>query len=319
MLKKYQDLIENKLSGLHFPKNPENLYDPIRYFLSLGGKRMRPVMLMMAHEMFGGRAENVISPSVAIELFHNFSLVHDDIMDKAALRRGNATVHEKWNNDVAILSGDALLIEAYKLIAECDGKYLKQVLDIFNKTSTEVCEGQIMDMDFEKRDLVSIDEYIEMIRLKTAVLVGGSLKIGAVLAGADAKNADLIYQFGVHLGIAFQLQDDILDAYGDPKKFGKTAGGDIAANKKTFLLLKTKELASEADKNHLENLMHIFHHDKIEQVMNLYDTYQVKTIAEAEMKKYLQTAMNNLHAVSVSNELKKPLTDLAGFLMQRES
>jgi geranylgeranyl diphosphate synthase type II len=319
MYEKYQIAIEKKLAEINLPKKPENLYNPIRYFLSLGGKRMRPVLLMMAHEMFGGKAENTIAPATAIELFHNFSLVHDDIMDKASLRRGQATVHEKWNADIAILSGDALLIEAYKLLAECDGRYLKQVLAIFNKTSVEVCEGQIMDMDFEKRNNVSIDEYIDMIRLKTAVLLGGSLKIGAVLAGANEKDAEAIYHFGVHLGIAFQLQDDILDAYGDPKKFGKTVGGDIAANKKTFLLLKTKELASETDKKHLENLMHIFHHDKIEQVMKMYDAYHVKNIAEGEMQNHFQTAMNNLQAIAVTNELKKPLTELAGFLMQRES
>lgn len=318
-LELYQHAVERKISELKFPAHPHNLYDPIRYFLSLGGKRMRPVLLMMSHELFGGKHENVTSPAVAMELFHNFSLVHDDIMDKAALRRGKATVHEKWNTNTAILSGDAILIEAYKLLSDCDVKYLKSVLEIFNQTSVEVCEGQVMDMDFEIRNDVSIEEYIEMIRLKTAVLLGGSLKIGAILAGANEKEAENIYQFGVHLGIAFQLQDDVLDAYGDPKKFGKTVGGDIAANKKTFLLLKTRELASDADKKHLENLLHIFHSDKIEQVLKLYGKYKVKELAEEEMKKHYEKAMQNLNAISLNEDSKHPLKLLAQFLMSREN
>lgn len=315
----YQHAIENKIAELKFPQKPQNLYDPIRYFLSLGGKRMRPVLVMMSHEMFGGKHSDVISPAVAMELFHNFSLVHDDIMDNAALRRGKATVHEKWNTNTAILSGDAILIESYKLISQCDSKHLSQVLDVFNRTALEVCEGQVIDMDFEIRNNVSIEEYIEMIRLKTAVLLGGCLEIGAVLANSSNDDAKHIYEFGINLGIAFQLHDDILDVYANPDKFGKTVGGDIASNKKTFLLLKTVELCDKVDKKHLESLMHLYHENKIQQVMSLYDKYQVKSLAENEMKKYFDSAMNHLEKISVSTEKKQPLISLANFLMQRES
>lgn len=315
----YQHAIEKNIAELKFPRKPENLYGPINYFLSLGGKRMRPVLVMMSHEMFGGKFENVVSPALAMELFHNFSLVHDDIMDNAALRRGKATVHEKWNSNTAILSGDAILIEAYKLISECDSKLLPQALEVFNRTATEVCEGQVMDMDFEIRNDVSIAEYIEMIRLKTAVLLGGCLEIGAVLANSSKEDAKHIYEFGINLGISFQLHDDILDVYADPDKFGKTVGGDIASNKKTFLLLKTMELCDSADKKHLESLLHLYHENKISQVMALYNKYQVKSLAENEMKKYFDSAMNHLEKISVSPEKKQPLISLSNFLMQREN
>jgi geranylgeranyl diphosphate synthase type II len=315
----YQHAIEKKISELEFPKNPENLYDPIRYFLDLGGKRMRPVLLLMSHEMFGGDHKNVVSPALAIELFHNFSLVHDDIMDKAALRRGKATVHEKWNTNTAILAGDAILIESYKLMMDSPIENLKSALSVFNQTALEVCEGQVMDMDFEIRNDVSIAEYIEMIRLKTAVLLGGSLEIGAILANASKDDYQHIYEFGINLGIAFQLHDDILDVYADPDKFGKTVGGDIASNKKTFLLLKTLELVNDFDKKHLESLLHLYHENKIQQVMSLYDKYQVKSLAEGEMKKYFDSAMNHLEKIKVSPEKKQPLILLANFLMQRES
>jgi len=315
----YQHAIEKKISELEFPKSPENLYEPIRYFLSLGGKRMRPILMLMSHEMFGGKFENVLSPSIAMELFHNFSLVHDDIMDKAALRRGKATVHEKWNTNTAILSGDAILIESYQLLTECDPKHLPLVLSVFNRTALEVCEGQVMDMDFEIRNDVSIEEYIQMIRLKTAVLLGGSLEIGAILANASKDDYQHIYEFGINLGIAFQLHDDILDVYANPDKFGKTVGGDIASNKKTFLLLKTLELVNDFDKKHLDSLLHLYHANKIEQVMSLYDKYNVKSLAEAEMKKYFDSAVNHLNKINVSLEKKQPLILLANFLMQREN
>lgn len=315
----YQHAIERKIAELKFPQHPENLYEPIRYFLDLGGKRMRPVLLLMSHEMFGGNHKNVVSPALAIELFHNFSLVHDDIMDKAALRRGKATVHEKWNTNTAILAGDAMLIESYKLMIDSPTENLKPALSVFNQTALEVCEGQVMDMDFETRNDVSISEYIEMIRLKTAVLLGGSLEIGAILANASKNDYQHIYEFGINLGLAFQLHDDILDVYADPDKFGKTVGGDIASNKKTFLLLKTVELVNDFDKKHLESLLHLYHENKIEQVMSLYDKYQVKSLAEIEMKKYFDSAMNHLEKINVSTEKKQPLISLANFLMQRES
>jgi geranylgeranyl diphosphate synthase type II len=315
----YQYAIERKIAELKFPQHPENLYEPIRYFLDLGGKRMRPVLLLMSHEMFGGDHKNVVSPALAIELFHNFSLVHDDIMDKAALRRGKATVHEKWNTNTAILAGDAMLIESYKLMMDSPIENLKSALNVFNQTALEVCEGQVMDMDFEIRNDVTIAEYIEMIRLKTAVLLGGSLEIGAILANASKDDYQHIYEFGINLGLAFQLHDDILDVYADPDKFGKTVGGDIASNKKTFLLLKTVELVNDFDKKHLESLLHLYHENKIQQVMSLYDKYQVKSLAEIEMKKYFDSAMNHLEKINVSTEKKQPLISLANFLMQRES
>ncbi len=315
----YQHAIERKIAELKFPQHPENLYEPIRYFLDLRGKRMRPALLLMSHEMFGGDHKNVVSPALAIELFHNFSLVHDDIMDKAALRRGKTTVHEKWNTNTAILAGDAMLIESYKLMMDSPIENLKSVLSVFNQTALEVCEGQAMDMDFEIRNDVSIAEYIEMIRLKTAVLLGGSLEIGAILANASKDDYQHIYEFGINLGIAFQLHDDILDVYANPDKFGKTVGGDIASNKKTFLLLKTVELVNDFDKKHLDSLLHLYHENKIQQVMSLYDKYQVKSLAEIEMKKYFDSAMNHLEKINVSNEKKQPLISLANFLMQRES
>lgn len=315
----YQYAIERKIAELKFPQHPENLYEPIRYFLDLGGKRMRPVLLLMSHEMFGGDHKNVVSPALAIELFHNFSLVHDDIMDKAALRRGKATVHEKWNTNTAILAGDAMLIESYKLMMDSPIENLKPALIVFNQTALEVCEGQVMDMDFEIRNDVTIAEYIEMIRLKTAVLLGGSLEIGAILANASKDDYQHIYEFGINLGLAFQLHDDILDVYADPDKFGKTVGGDIASNKKTFLLLKTLELVNDFDKKHLESLLHLYHENKIQQVMSLYDKYQVKSLAENEMKKYFDSAMDHLEKIKVSPEKKQPLISLANFLMQRES
>jgi geranylgeranyl diphosphate synthase type II len=315
----YQHAIEKKIAELEFPQKPENLYGPIRYFLTLGGKRMRPVLLLMSHELFGGNHKNAVSPAIAIELFHNFSLVHDDIMDRAALRRGKVTVHEKWNTNTAILSGEAILIESYKLMMDCPTENLKSALNIFNQTALEVCEGQVMDMDFEIRNDVAIGEYIKMIRLKTAVLLGGSLQIGAVLANSSQEHAKHIYEFGINLGIAFQLHDDILDVYADPDKFGKTVGGDIASNKKTYLLLKTMELCNSSDKKHLESLLHLYHENKIQQVMSLYDKYKVKFLAETEMKKYFNSAMSHLDKINVSDDKKQPLTALANFLMQREN
>lgn len=318
MIEKYQQEVEEAINRLSFPNKPNELYEPIKYFLTLGGKRMRPVLVLLANEMFGGDYKKNISPALAMELFHNFSLVHDDIMDNAPLRRGKQTVHEKWNTNTAILSGDAILIEAYKLLAQSETKNIIPVFNLFNQTAIEVCEGQVFDMEFEKRTDVSIEEYIEMIKLKTAVLLGCCLKTGALLANTSEEDANHIYNFGIHLGIAFQLHDDILDAYGDPEKFGKTVGGDIAANKKTFLLLKTEELASTDDKKHLNALMEFFHEHKVVQVKMLYDKYKVKELAEEEMQKHFNIAIENLNAISISEEKKAPMKILAENLMKRE-
>jgi geranylgeranyl diphosphate synthase type II len=242
-LSHFQQLIEKGLSSLELDKKPAELYDPIQYMLNLGGKRMRPALLLMSNEMFGGNPEEVISPALGIEVFHNFTLLHDDIMDKAPLRRTKATVHEKWNANVAILSGDTMFVQSCQLMMKVNDKYLRKVMDLFMKTAIEVCEGQQYDMNYESIEKVSLDEYLEMIALKTAVLLGGSLAIGAICADAKEDDIENIYHFGKKLGIAFQLQDDILDAYGDAEKFGKQVGGDIISNKKTFLLISACEQA----------------------------------------------------------------------------
>src|ERR1700712_3291104 len=243
-----QAIISNEVKQLNFPEYPAALYEPIKYILSLGGKRMRPALLLMACDLFGGDLKKAISPALAIEVFHNFTLMHDDIMDNAPLRRGKITVHERWNPNVGILSGDVMLIEGYKLMMQVDDHLLRPILNIFNETAVGVCEGQQIDMEFETRNDVAIDEYITMIRLKTAVVLGGALKIGAIIGGAGVNDAALIHTFGEQLGIAFQLQDDILDVYGNPEKFGKQVAGDILANKKTFLLIKALELANESQR-----------------------------------------------------------------------
>ena len=238
------NLVNNQLEKEQFGEEPVGLYEPIKYTLANGGKRIRPALALMAYSVFAKYdARSVLMPALGVEILHNFTLLHDDIMDHAEVRRGKATVHKKWDENTAILSGDAMFILAYKYLAKCNEKVLAKVLNIFSKTALEICEGQQYDMDFEERYDVSIDEYLEMIRLKTAVLLGCSLKIGAICGGADDKDADLLYDFGINIGLAFQLMDDILDVYADYETFGKEPGGDIASNKKTFLLLKALELA----------------------------------------------------------------------------
>ncbi|MBU2045104.1 MAG: polyprenyl synthetase family protein [Bacteroidetes bacterium] len=242
-IQELQQIIDQAVKDTTYPSEPKELYEPISYLMALGGKRLRPAMVLMATDLFGGDIQEALAPALAVELFHNFTLMHDDIMDKAPLRRGQPTVHAKWNEAVAILSGDVMFVKAYKMMIQVKPDILSPVLEVFNQTAVGVCEGQQIDMNFERRAEVSIPEYVEMIRLKTAVLVGGALKIGALIGNASEKDAQLLYEFGENLGIAFQLQDDILDVYGDPEKFGKQVGGDIISNKKTFLLIKALELA----------------------------------------------------------------------------
>lgn len=314
-------LIEEHLNQLSFPKHPDNLYEPIRYFLSLGGKRMRPILLLLGNELFDGKYEKVLPQALAIELFHNFTLIHDDIMDRAELRRGKETVHTKWNQHVGILSGDAMLVYAYQLLAKCEEKYFIKIHQLFNQVALEVCEGQQYDMDFENK-LISIDEYLEMIRLKTSVLLGTSLEMGAVLAGANEKDAKKLYLFGEHLGMAFQLQDDLLDAFGDPEKFGKKQGGDILANKKTYLLLCALRDANQEQK---EKLMHflfttdVSNKEKIENVIHIYNSLSVKEKTQEEMNKHFELAKLSLDEIPVSNEKKETLLQLAESLMIRVS
>ncbi|RYE21102.1 MAG: polyprenyl synthetase family protein [Sphingobacteriales bacterium] len=320
-LHELQSLIIEGVNKLSYPAEPAALYEPISYILSIGGKRLRPALVLMACDMFGGNVEAAVQPALAIEVFHNFTLMHDDIMDNAPLRRGNVTVHEKWNTNIAILSGDVMMVEANKLMMMVDDRILRTVMDIFNQTAQGVCEGQQLDMDFEHDDHVSIDGYINMIRLKTAVLLGGALKIGALIGGADTNNAENLYQFGVNLGIAFQLQDDILDVYGDPEKFGKQVGGDIISNKKTYLLIKALELAGTRQSDELNQWIAATNFDngvKVAAVTSLYNDLQVREHAETAMNAYAEKAFKALDAVTVSEQYKQYIREFADGLMVRD-
>jgi geranylgeranyl diphosphate synthase type II len=321
-LNELQGIINKEVNQLDFPLYPANLYEPIKYILSLGGKRMRPALLLMACDLFGGDINKAISSALAIEVFHNFTLMHDDIMDNAPLRRGNITVHEKWNKNVAILSGDVMLVEGYKLMMNVDEHLLRPIMNIFNETAVGVCEGQQLDMEFETRNDVGIDEYIEMIRLKTAVVLGSALKIGALIGGANAEDAALLQTFGEQLGIAFQLQDDILDVYGNPEKFGKQVGGDIQSNKKTFLLIKALELADGTQSGELKKWLsgsQFPASEKVEMVTGIYDQIGVRQNAWQAMQTYADKAFGALDAINLPSEHKQYLRDFADGLMVREN
>ncbi|MFD2872110.1 polyprenyl synthetase family protein [Mucilaginibacter ximonensis] len=320
-LQKLQLLIDNAVTELQFSPYPAELYEPIYYILSMGGKRMRPALLLMACDLFGGDVEKAVPPALAIEVFHNFTLMHDDIMDKAPLRRGKTTVHERWNQNAAILSGDVMLIEGYKLMMQVEDRLLRTILNVFNDTAVGVCEGQQLDMDFEIRNDVKIDEYIYMIRLKTAVVLGGALKIGSLLGGAEMKDAELIAEFGENLGLAFQLQDDILDVYGSPEKFGKQVGGDIISNKKTYLLLKSLELANVEQSTELNKWINAGSFDnqqKVEAVTGIYNAVGVKQHAEDTMHAYADKAFEALEKLNLPEENKQYLRGFADSLMVRE-
>ncbi len=315
-----QEIISRELRGKEYPASPRELYEPISYMLELGGKRLRPALLLMGCNLYSDRIEQAIRPALAIEVFHNFTLLHDDIMDLAPLRRGQQTVHEKWNTSVAILSGDVMLVEAYKLMMGVEPALLPRVLSIFNQTAVEVCEGQQIDMNFEKQQLVTIDQYLEMIRLKTSVLLGAALKIGALLGGADEKEAVLLYEFGVSMGLAFQLQDDILDVYGDPEKFGKQVGGDIISNKKTFLLIKAREIAAGPDAIALDQwLTSEDVAGKVPAVTALFDRFGVRELAEAQMDTFARKAFDCLDQLTVPGDRKERLQQFASQILVRES
>lgn len=312
-------LIEAQLAQLDFPQTPSNLYDPLRYFFTLGGKRMRPMLTLMGAELFGLSKEKAMPAALAVEIFHNFSLIHDDIMDEAPLRRKQPTVHEKWNQSVAILSGDVLLVKAYQELCKHDPRHLPELLQLFNKTAVEVCEGQQLDMDFETRSDVSIDEYIEMIRLKTSVLLGCALEMGAIVADTSAENKSLIYQFGQHIGIAFQIQDDILDLYADPTKFGKQVGGDVLANKKTLLVLKAIELANADELKRFQALQNEQNPAlKVDATRNLFDQLGVREAAREMMDFHYKIALNALEQIDVEKEHKQSLLHIADVLFHRE-
>jgi geranylgeranyl diphosphate synthase type II len=317
----YQDLsllFEARFNRRHFPSEPEKLYDASQYLLTLGGKRIRPVMCLMGNQMFDEINEDAYHVATAIELFHNFTLVHDDIMDRAPLRRGMQTVHTKFGESTALLAGDVMLVAGYENLNKVDLGFLPRVLALFNKTAREVCEGQQLDMDFEKSEKVDFDDYVKMITLKTSVALAASLKLGAILGGAGLGNQDHLYEFGKNLGIAFQVQDDYLDAFGDPQKFGKTPGGDIMANKKTFLLLQALKVATQDQSEKLLHLMSLTDESKIEPVLDIYRSCNVDEWAKELKKKYLSIAMDHLEEVAVLSGRKKPLEDLAHYLMDRD-
>jgi geranylgeranyl diphosphate synthase type II len=321
-LKDLQQLISEAVNKLTFPEYPAELYEPISYILSIGGKRIRPALLLLACDLFGGDVEDAISPALAIEVFHNFTLMHDDIMDNAPLRRGNATVHKRWNSNVGILSGDVMLVQGYKLMMQVEERLLRTVLNIFNETAVGVCEGQQLDMEFEQRNDVNISEYLNMIRLKTAVVLGGALKIGALIGGADDKDAELLRSFGEHLGVAFQLQDDILDVYGDPDKFGKQVGGDIISNKKTYLLIKALELSDGQLTKRLSDWLALEQFDnteKVTAVTAIYNTLEVRQHAENAMQAYTDKAFEALEAINLPESHKQYLRDFADGLLVREN
>lgn len=308
----------NKFSKNHFPEAPGSLYEPCSYFLSIGGKRIRPILCLMGNELFDNIHPEAYEVATAIELFHNFTLMHDDIMDNASLRRGIPTVHVKYNASTALLAGDVMLIRAYEYINKVGANHLSKIFQLFNKTAKEVCEGQQLDMDFEKQQHVSLNDYIQMITLKTSVLLAASLEMGAVLGGAGEGNCEHLYQFGKNLGIAFQIQDDYLDAFGDPEKFGKEVGGDIKQNKKTFLLLHALEVANPDQKQQLEKLMQENPANKVEKVLEIYKSCKVNEWANTLKEQYLQTAINHLEAIAVVAARKAPLKELADYLIQRE-
>ena len=313
--------INRHLAELKFTRQPQGLYAPIAYVLSLGGKRIRPLLMLMAYNLYREDVERIFPQATGIEVYHNYTLLHDDLMDKADRRRGKPTVHKVWNENTAILSGDAMLVLAYQFMAQCPAEKLKEVMDLFSLTALEICEGQQMDMDFETRKDVTEAEYIEMIRLKTSVLLSCSLKMGALLAGASDDDAQHLYDFGIRLGLAFQLKDDLLDVYGNPEVFGKNIGGDILCNKKTYLLIKAFELADPAQRQALEKWMDADTHapeEKISAVTALYDEIGVKARCEALMETYADQARASLEVVSVPAQRKAELTALMEKLMHRE-
>lgn len=320
-LTEFEDLskqFEEQFNQTHFPEEPAGLYNAAQYILSLKGKRVRPVLCLMANELFASISPDAFYAANAIELFHNFTLIHDDIMDRAAVRRGKPSVHEQFGQSTAILAGDVMLVQAYEYLKKVDVHFLPQSLSLFNDTARKVCEGQQLDMEFETRDDISMDQYISMVELKTSVLLAASLRMGALLGGAGLANQENLYEFGKNLGIAFQIQDDYLDAFGDPEKFGKKRGGDILANKKTFLLLQTMNSIS-ADKNQaLKEALSSEGEDKIDAVIQIYEDCGADSWAWDMKGKYVDKAMQHLEEVAVVNKRKEPLRHLAHHLLNRE-
>lgn len=318
---KYISIINTEIANINLNYKPSNLYSPISYTLKNKGKRIRPALLLMANNIFGGNTSNAINAALSIEIFHNFTLVHDDIMDNAPLRRGNPTVYKKWNSNIAILSGDVMLVKAYQYLIKSDAKLLEPLINLFNQTAIQVCEGQQLDMNYEESNNVTIDDYLKMIEYKTAVLLGCSLKMGAMLAKTSPANQQHIYDFGKNLGIAFQLMDDILDLYGSSSKIGKQIGGDIISNKKTFLLLKAFDIADSNQRKELEfclNSKVLDDATKILRVKRIFDQLKVKEEALEEMNLFYNTAIANLDSIDVELSKKAALEDFAKSLMKRD-
>ena len=312
-------IFEDRFDTRHFPEHTATLYNPAQYILQLGGKRIRPVCVLMGNELFGEIIEDAYHAATAIELFHNFSLIHDDIMDKAPMRRGMETVHEKYGDSTALLAGDVMFVKAYEYLNKIHINNLQKVLHLFNETASAVCEGQQLDMDFEKRKTVGLEEYVSMITLKTSVLLAASLKLGAILGGATLNSQNHLYEFGKNLGIAFQVQDDYLDVFGDPEKFGKRVGGDILSNKKTFLLIHAMETANAEQLNLLQGLIENNAVDKIEKVTQIFKDCKVDDWAKELKDKYLQVALQHLEDTAVVSARKQALMQLAEFLIQRDN
>ena len=319
-IQQYQEFISNYLQSQSKTKEPKNLYEPIHYIMQLGGKRMRPILTLMSAEVFDTDYKKALPAALAVEVFHNFSLVHDDIMDDAPLRRGNKTVHEKWNINTGILSGDAMLILAYQYFEEYEPTIFQSLAKLFSKTALEVCEGQQWDVDFESRNNVTITEYLKMIECKTAVLVAAAMKMGAIIAETSQENANLIYDFGLNLGLAFQLQDDYLDAFGNPKTFGKQVGGDIIENKKTYLYLKALAFSSSKEKEELEHLFSIHPEDNSDKINSVKQIFHSSGAAEATQKaiqNFTLKAFETLEKMNISEDKKVMLTNFGENLMKR--
>lgn len=314
------EIVSREIGKLNWNREPRGLYEPIAYVLSLGGKRIRPALTLMACNLYTDDVTASVSPALGLEVFHNFTLLHDDIMDKAPIRRGKPTVHIQWNDNTAILSGDVMQIAAYQLIAQSPATHLKEILDLFSKTAVEICEGQQYDVDFENRDNVTADEYLEMIRLKTAVLIGCALKTGAIAGGANSNDANALYDFGINIGLAFQLKDDLLDVYGNEASFGKKIGGDILSNKKTYLLIHALNLAKDSVAEQLTHWLSVRDfkpEEKITSVTNIYNSLGVQKICEDKMLFFYEKAIASLEEVGVEANKKHELRKLAEKLMSR--
>ncbi len=320
VLEKYNNTLREYLNNAVHQKEPKQLYEPIEYIISLGGKRLRPILTLMVCDFFGTDYKKAINAALAVELFHNFSLIHDDIMDNAPLRRGKRTVHEKWDVNTAILSGDAMLIMAYRFFEHYEPEMFRELAKLFSETALQVCEGQQHDMDFEIRDTVCVKEYINMIDQKTAVLLGAAMKMGAIVAGASEDDQQKMYDFGRNLGIAFQIQDDYLDAFGNPDTFGKQVGGDIISNKKTFLYLMADEMGTALEREELINLYSIAPKDPTDKIIDVKKIFVDTGAAEAtgkEIEQYSSRANKVLNGINISENKKELLQDFGKYLMNR--